>query len=548
MVMDIIKTSMMSSQFLVRNLCISMFLIGSVARAQVTSSIDSTSMKIGEQVIYTIEVVADSTDQVLFPEGQSFSPLEMIESFKVDTSVEQEKYKLIKKYSLTQFDSGKYTIPSQRVVINMKPFNTDSIRVEVADVPVDTTKQKMFDIKPAMQVNRSPFDILKILIWILPILILFGFSYYYFKRKKKEQEEKEKQLAPYEEALFALKKLDESHLIEEQRSKEYYSSLTEIIKRYLDKEIDENALESTSDELIERLQLHKDAGHFEFDAATIQKLDTILKRADLIKFAKMKEREGQAYADRNVVEEILNETKEVIPEPTEEELLENEQYIEALRKKKIKSQRIKVVFSLFTMVILAGVIYGSIQGFDVLKDKVFGNEMRSFSEARWFKSEYGIPSIIIETPEILSRVDEEKDRPPVMAPYNKSIFDMGAVSGQLYVKVSTIQLKQEVDLDLEKALDDALMALEESGARNMLVKREEFETEKGIKGIKAYGEFNVQVSENKMKKDPSEYELILFAQQQGLQEILVVIQDDGRFAEGIKERIIDSIELEITQQ
>jgi len=82
----------------------------------------------------------------------------------------------------------------------------------------------------------------------------------------------------------------------------------------------------------------------------------------------------------------------------------------------------------------------------------------------------------------------------------------------------------------------------------MLVKREEFETEKGIKGIKAYGEFNVQVFDNKMKKDPSEYELILFTQQQGLQEILIVIQDDERFAEGIKDRITDSIELEITQQ
>jgi len=157
---------------------------------------------------------------------------------------------------------------------------------------------------------------------------------FYFIRRKKKREESEKQLPPFEEALFALKKLDESHLLEEHRSKEYYSSLTEIIKRYLDKEIDDSALESTSEELIDRLKLHKDAGHFEFDNDTIQKLDTILKRADLIKFAKMREKEGQAHVDRNVIEEILKETNEIIPELTEEEKLENEQFLEELRKKK----------------------------------------------------------------------------------------------------------------------------------------------------------------------------------------------------------------------
>ncbi len=527
--------------------CLFIFLVSISSLGQVSSSIDSTAIKIGEQITYTIEIQADSTDQVLFPEGQSFMPLEMIESYAIDTSFEQAKYKLVKKYGLTQFDSGKYTIPSQRVVINMKPFDTDSIMVEVADVLVDTTKQKMYEIKPAMEVKSPPLDLLKLLYWLVPILLIAGLLYFYLKRKKRKKEE-ERQLPPYEEALFALKKLDESHLLKEKRSKEYYSSLTEIIKRYLDKEIDDNAMESTSDELIERLQLHKDAGHFDFDAATIKKLDTILKRADLIKFAKMIEEEGQAFADRNVVEEILNETKEIIPELSEEELLENELYLEALRKKKVKRQRYKIAMGVFLGVILTGVIYGSIEGFDNLKDKVLGNELRDLSESRWIKSEYGTPSVIIDTPEVLVRLEEENDQPKRVLPRNKSVFAFGSTLDPLFVKVSTTKFQQEKEMDLEKALDDALVALEESGARNMLVKREEFETEKGIKGIKAYGKFNVQVSDNKMKKDPSDYELILFTQQQGLQEILVVIQDDERFAEGIKDRITNSIELEITQQ
>ena len=49
-------------------------------------------------------------------------------------------------------------------------------------------------------------------------------------------------------------------------------------------------------------------------------------------------------------------------------------------------------------------------------------------------------------------------------------------------------------------------------------------------------------------KNKSSYELLLFAQENGLQEVLVVYKDDSRFSEAIKDRIINSIELEITQE
>ena len=81
----------------------------------------------------------------------------------------------------------------------------------------------------------------------------------------------------------------------------------------------------------------------------------------------------------------------------------------------------------------------------------------------------------------------------------------------------------------------------------MLVKREEFETGKGITGMRAYGEFNLQVSEKKVQKASSQYELLLFAHQDGLQQVLIVYQDDSRFSSGIKKRILDSIELEISE-
>jgi hypothetical protein len=528
-------------------LLLAFFLLSFTSFSQVNSTIDSTLIRIGEELKYTIEVETDSTDVVLFPEGPTFNPLEVIESYKIDTTYQQAKIRLIKRYGLTQFDSGSYTIPRQQIHINNKPFLTDSIRVEVRDVVVDTTKQKMFDIKPAVEVDRPPFDFGRLLKWLLPIIVLLGVIVYFLRRRKKRKEAREEILPPYEEALVALKKLDDSLLLNQNKSKEYYSHLTEIVKRYLDREVDDSALESTSDELIARLQLHKDAGNFDFDNETIRHLDQILKRADLVKFAKMRQEIGQAEADRNTIEEIINETHEVIPEPTEEELLENEQYLEELRKKQVHRKWVVGISSVIAVLLLSGIIFGSVKGFDNLKDVLFGNDMRELSEGRWIKSEYGNPAVIIETPEVLVRADVEIPEGLNTVIKETSSFSYGQKNDPFFIAITTSKLTQPREIDLGVALEGALADLEKGGAKNMVVKQEEFETDKGIKGIKAHGEFHVQVSDTKVLKIPSQYELLLFAQQEGLQQILVVYQDEGRFAEGIKNRIAESIELEISE-
>jgi hypothetical protein len=66
--------------------------------SQVTTSLDSTEIRIGEELKFSIQVQADTTDLVVFPEGQTFLPLEVIEFYKVDTTYENAKYRLIKKY------------------------------------------------------------------------------------------------------------------------------------------------------------------------------------------------------------------------------------------------------------------------------------------------------------------------------------------------------------------------------------------------------------------------------------------------------------------
>jgi hypothetical protein len=44
-----------------------------------------------------------------------------------------------------------------------------------------------------------------------------------------------------------------------------------------------------------------------------------------------------------------------------------------------------------------------------------------------------------------------------------------------------------------------------------------------------------------------QYELLVFDQQGGIQTVMVAFVDDDRFAQGLKERIINSVSLEIPQ-
>ncbi|MCH9661984.1 MAG: hypothetical protein K0U54_13860, partial [Bacteroidetes bacterium] len=75
------STSRRSQRGLVLTFLLSIVVAFSLS-AQVTSTIDTTTIRIGEEIKYTIAVEADTTALVLFPEGQSFAPLETIDSYK----------------------------------------------------------------------------------------------------------------------------------------------------------------------------------------------------------------------------------------------------------------------------------------------------------------------------------------------------------------------------------------------------------------------------------------------------------------------------------
>ncbi|WNH08785.1 hypothetical protein RHP51_17180 [Thalassobellus suaedae] len=469
----------------------------------------------------------------------------MIESYKVDTLKKGDKFNLIKKYGLTQFDSGAYTIPRQKIIIGDKTFFTDSLKVEVNNVVIDTTKQGLFDIKPIIEVKKPSSNWWKYVLLTLLIIGVVVFLIYWFIWRKKPLTEEEQiaLLPPYDRAKLALKKLDESHYLQSEDIKEYYSELTFIIRKYLDEKVYDRALESTTDELISRLNLLKDGNQVDLSKEDIKNLESILKRADLVKFAKSAVDVELAKLDRNTIDVEIDHVKEALPEPTEEEKLLDEKYREELeRKKKRKKIIITVVIGVF-LLIATFVGFGLKYGFQYVKDTIIGHDSIELLQGDWVNSKYGVPPVTISTPKVLKRVelpipDEAK------ANVNMTSFAYGSLIESFSIMVNTTTYKNlgENKIDIEQVSEGTIKGMEQQGAQDIVVLREKFVTPNGAEGLKTYGTLKTKNPITQKIQDGN-YILLQFVSENVLQQIVLTYSKDDVYADQIVERIVNSVEL-----
>lgn len=526
---------------------------------QLVTSIDTTKNKIGAEFKLTLKATVDTKSKVVFPKLKNMGALEVIQSYPIDTVKKDDRYELIKKYGLTQFDSGKYTIPSIKILINNKVVASDSIQVEVANVQVDTLKQKMYDIKDIAPADNSLGNWWKYLLGFLLIIGLAALIYWFLKKYQKKKIEAEIYKTPIEKATSLLNSLEKKELWQKGEVKEYYSELTNIVRNYIEEAIEIPAMESTTSELIEGLKVASLKKKMSLSQDTIENLFVVLKQADLVKFAKSKPMDFEITEDRKKIERAIVTLDKSIPVvvESEDDMLLNEMQRQEQLKKELQKQRKKriliTVVSVFLLLFSTTTYFIVTKGFDYVKDNIFGHPSKELLEGEWIRSEYGNPSVIIETPKVLKRTDLTKTLPKNGMALIKEMqsFVYGSFVDNFYIMVSTLHYKQdpnageqakEAPIDLAKSLDGSLQSIESQGAQNMIVKQEEFETKEGIKGIKGYGTFSKIDGINKSSVKLY-YEILLFSQDGGLQQIMIVHEEGDKYANEISDRILSSVEL-----
>lgn len=516
---------------------------------QVETKIDVTKNKIGAQFNLTLKTNVDTLSNVVFPKGANFGKMEVIRSYVVDTIKKGDRYELIKKYGLAQFDSGKFTIPSLKVLINKKEFLTDSFLIEVSSIKVDTLKQKMYDIKPVAEASSSKSWIWKLLL-ILLIIATIGVAVYWFVRKRQKKTiEEEIYKTPIEKATSLLNTLEKKELWQKGEVKNYYSELTNIARTYIEEAIEIPAMESTTSELIEGLRIASQRKKMSLSQETIENLEKVLKQADLVKFAKSKPLDFEITEDRKKIERSIITLDKSIPVvvETEDDMLLNElqrqeQLKIQLRKK--RTRRILISAAAVLFLLIATTTYFIVtKGFDYVKDNVLGHPTKELLEGEWVTSSYGNPNVTIETPKVLKRLDTSKMLPKelIAALKSSSMFAYGSMLDDYYILVNTMVPKQPTEVDLSKSLDGSIQEMQNRGAQNILKKQTDFQTKEGIEGLKGYG--TMELIDPVLKQSHKMYfEILIFKQDQGIQQVIIMSKEGDKYASQITDRIIKSVE------
>lgn len=272
---------------------------------------DSAAIKIGEQFHLNLQVNAHSGLHLVWAEiPDSFNHFLVVDRGKIDTSSQQGKNIYRQQITLTSFDSGAWHIPALdfKVILGDSAISsptliTDSLLVQVNTVPVDTTKP----FKPIKQIRRVPFNILAYWPYLLGgLVVLLLLIYFVFFRKKKIKIIPEKivpEEPPYEEAVKSLHQLEEEKLWQHNEVKAYYTRLTDILRRYIERQFNINAMEQTSDEILQNIKpvtkLNQQQNNLKY----------ILQTADLAKFAKLQPAREEHEASMKKAYEVLEWTK-----------------------------------------------------------------------------------------------------------------------------------------------------------------------------------------------------------------------------------------------
>ena len=517
--------------------------IGQVYK-EILIAVDSTEFKIGEQINIRFQVKRDSLSKIQFPEQPNFAPFEILEIFPLDTIRSQTHYLFTKKYALIQFDSGNYWIPKQKILINGVNAISDSISIRINTVVVDTLKQPLFDIKPLVKLERRYKELTKQIAVIFFILLVLAFLIFLGLRFQKKREEKRKKIPPFERALLELKALEEERPRLQEEYKSYYSKLTEVVRRYLEEEANITALESTSKELLKKLELLIDAGKLDLSTEILLSLKQVLEHADLVKFARSAPEFEVATLDRNIVEDVVIKTQEALPEPTQEEIEATAAFQKELKKKKFKFQLKIAGLGILVLTIIVFLISIYKYGFENVKDTLIQYPTKVLMNNQWVQSQYGTPPIFLSTPEVLIRKAE--------TPKGTTIFSAGDPLNTVYVQINFLEQappeegkeksEEEQQQEAQDLINEILASLEQDGATNMLINPDPYKTKDGSEVIQLSGTLDLLNPESK-ERTRCRLRSIILPFNQVQVELRILYDKEDRYGEEIENRIIESLEV-----
>ena len=291
------------------------------AQVQVEASIDSIQIFVGEQVHVTLSATAKEQSKVEFPQfkpAEYITPgIEVLGAEELE-SKEQDNGFVTRQmvYTMTSFDDTLYYIPPMKVKIDGKPYESKSLALKVLTIEVDTTNVDQFFGPKDVQDNPFQWSDWSLSFWLsVLMLVLLAVIYYLYLRLRDNKPiithiRIVKRLLPHQKALQQIEQIKADKMVASENSKEYYTKLTDTIRKYIEERYGFSAMEMTSSEIIDHLMATQ-------DESALSELRHLFLTADLVKFAKYSTLINENDANLVNAIDFINQTK-LENEPQEE--------------------------------------------------------------------------------------------------------------------------------------------------------------------------------------------------------------------------------------
>lgn len=253
---------------------------------------DTNTLLIGDQIKINIQATLSNKVIIKLPNISDSidKKIEIISQSKIDTLAQKDNSTLTinQSYLITSFDTGIYTIPALPFYYSSdkgKSFDTifsEPFEIRINTLSIDTTLS-IKDIKAPLDAPFGIDELLPYFIGALALVIIIFLSIYLYRKYKKAKANNEpvfkSKIPPHIKALEALEKLRQKRLWQQDKTKAYYSELSDILRTYFEEEMNFNAMEMTSEEIIDFLSK-------KINSVMLSKLKQVLTTSDLVKFAK----------------------------------------------------------------------------------------------------------------------------------------------------------------------------------------------------------------------------------------------------------------------
>jgi hypothetical protein len=299
------------------------------AQSSVQAKIDPIEMLIGEQAQVTLTIQAKDNANIEWPKLQPRQML--VPGVEIISTRHPDAHTML--ITLTSFDGSLYHLPAFNVKVDGKELKSSDLALKVVEVEVDTTQlNKMF---PPKDVQDNPFDWhdWSLSFWLsILLLLLVALTYYLYIRLRAGKPiithiKIVKRLLPHQKAMKEIEQIKADKMVASENQKEYYTKLTDTLRRYIEERYGFSAMEMTSSEIIDRLM--------QTDQQSLDELRQLFMTADLVKFAKYSTMINENDANLVNAIDFINQTKQENV-PTEEiikpELTEEQQQSQRLRK------------------------------------------------------------------------------------------------------------------------------------------------------------------------------------------------------------------------